>query len=243
MYKLTCCAAVVLCFSGVNIAAAEEKGPGEKLFTAELVRIAELTGGPAGPTGTDPLSRGSVDVRRKREIEAAVFGAAQTATYSVVFCRATVVSQPLCVTLGNLTTDARGDGAARLPFPTAGEAWTGAFVLTRDGSNQFVSGFRFPPLEESQPGAVEVEFKGPVGSLNPASQSLRLTGLALDIFVSTSTKLEGVSGFAGLKTGEVVKVSGTVRPDGGIQALRIEVEGVDDEHGNSKKEKDKDSDE
>ncbi len=240
MYKLTyCCAAFVLCVSGIA-AADENKGLGERLFTAELVRVSELTGGPVGPAGTDPLSRGSVNVRLRREIDTAVFGAAQTATYSVVFCRATAVSQPLCVTLGNLTTDAKGDGAARLPFAAAGEAWTGAFVLTRDGSNQFVSGFRFPPLEESQPGAVEVEFKGPVGSLNPANQSLKLTGLTLDIFVTTSTKLKGVSGFAGLKIGEVVKVSGTVRTDGAIQALRIEVEDVDVEHGNSKKEKDKD---
>jgi hypothetical protein len=61
----------------------------------------------------------------------------------------------------------------------------------RNGSDQFVSGVRFPPLEESQSGAVEVEFKGPVGSLNPASQYLKWAGLALDVFVTPSTGLEG----------------------------------------------------
>jgi hypothetical protein len=198
------------------------------LFTAELVRVADLVGGPAGPAGTDPLGRGNVDARRKREVEATVFGAAHTATYSVVFCRATVVSQPLCVTLGDLMTDANGNGTVRLPFAAAGESWTGAFVLTRDSANQFVTGFRFPPLEESQPGAVEVEFKGPIGSLNPANQSLRLAGLAMDIFVTASTKFEGIEGFAGFETGEAVKIYGTVRADGSIQALRIETGSEDD---------------
>jgi hypothetical protein len=240
MNKWMCCAVFVFCSSGLNIAIADDDSRlGEKLFTAELVRVEELTGGPAGPAGTDPLDRGRIDVRRKRQVEAAVFGAAQTATYGVVFCRATVVSQPLCVTLGDLITDAKGYGTARFPFPTAGESWTGAFVLTRNGANQFVSGFRFPPLEESQPGVVEVEFKGPIGSLNPANQSLRLAGLAVDVFVTASTKLEGIEGFAGLQTGEAVKIRAIVRPDGTIQAVSIEAEDAGDGNGNSDK-KDKD---
>lgn len=242
MNKWICsCAAFVLCFSGLNIAAADEdSGLSEKLFTAELVRVEDLAGGPVGPAGTDPLTRGSIDVRTKRQVEAGVFGAAQTATYSVVFCRATTVSQPLCVTLGDLITDGKGHGTARFPFPGAEESWTGAFVLTRNGANQFVSGFRFPPLEESQPGVVEVKFKGPIGSLNPANQSLRLAGLAVDVFVTASTKLDGIDGFAGLQTGDTVEIRGVVRPDGAIQAVRIEAENAEGGNGNSQKDKDKD---
>jgi hypothetical protein len=224
------------CGSSV-VRADEDQGLGEKLFEADLIRVADLSSteqlGPLfGPNGTDPLEAGLVTVRRKRQIEIQIQGAVPSVTYQAFFCRFGFPPSG-CVALGLVETDREGSGKARLPFPAPQQAWAGVFVLTRNApatTNEFVSGFRFPPAEE-QSGGVEVELRGTVASLNVANGSFRLGKLPLDIFVGPATRFERIAGFAALQVGDQVQVTGFIRADGTIFATRVRGEEKGDEGG------------
>jgi hypothetical protein len=222
------------------VRADEDQGLGEKLFEADLIRVADLGSteqlGPLfGPNGTDPLEAGVITARRKRQIEIQIQGAVPSVTYQAFFCRFGFLPSG-CVALGMVETDREGRGKARLPFLAPQQAWAGVFVLTRNASNttyyEFVSGFRFPPVE-AQPGGVEVDLRGTVASLNVANGSFRLDKLPLDIFVGPATRFERIAGFAALHAGDKVEVTGFTRPDGSIFATRVrsEEKGDEGEHG------------
>jgi hypothetical protein len=220
------------------VRADEDQGLGEKLFEADLIRIADLGSteqlGPLfGPNGTDPLEAGLVTVRRKRQIEIQIQGAVPSVTYQAFFCRFGYPPAG-CVGLGLVQTDREGSGEARLPFPAPQQAWAGVFVLTRNASvttyYEFVSGFRFPAVE-AQPGGVELDLRGTVASLNVANGSFRLGKLPLDIFVGPATRFDRIAGLAALHVGDQVQVTGFIRADGTIFATRVRSEEKGDEGG------------
>ncbi|MGC8794468.1 MAG: hypothetical protein ACP5U2_13870, partial [Bryobacteraceae bacterium] len=139
-------AVFLLAFLPLKLAvrASDEPGRGEKLFEAALLRVADAGAGQAGAlfsqNGRDPLKAGSVEVRRKHEVEIRLDGAEPSVKYSVQFC---ALGTP-CATIGELETDRNGDARERLPFTLRGTRFSGVFVLTRGGVAQFVSGWAFP---------------------------------------------------------------------------------------------------
>lgn len=213
----------------------EDNGRGEMLFVANLVRVADMNADQIGaffnPAAGDPLAEGLVEVRRKREVEAVVRGAAQSATYRVFFCRLGF-GPDRCDELGTFETDSQGNGRGRLPFNLAAANWSGVFLLARDvtgvGSriNQFVSGFQFRPADQAQTG-VEIDLRGSVETV--AAGSFRLRGFPVDIFVDASTRFDNVSGLGDLKPGDEVEIEGITRADGTILATRVKID--DDDNG------------
>ncbi len=214
----------VLC----NPCVADEPGRGEKIFEAALVRVAEMNAARLGVFFTsgakDPLESGSVEVRRKREVEVKLEGAAPSATYAVYFC--SLGAAPTgCQFIGDLGTDRNGDGTARLPFGLGGAAWSGVFVLTREQANQFVSGFGFPG-EAEETASATLQIHGRIALVT--ATGFRLERFPLDIQVTQETRFEKISGPADLKPGDEVDVWAYVRTDGAVVATRVR---LDDQPG------------
>ncbi len=120
---------------------------GEDQFEVTLVRVADLEAvGQAAFTniGTDPLAEGEVEVEElsENEVEAEVKGAAANVIYDVNFC-SSAGGPSGCFVVARLATDAIGNGEVEFPFPQRG-GFAGVFTLTRDGLNQFVTGFPIP---------------------------------------------------------------------------------------------------
>lgn len=209
----------------------DDAGRGEKIFQASLLRVVEMNAGQLGvfftQRASDRLKRGSVQVRRKREVEIELKGAARDATCLVYFCRLGTVPSD-CLPFGKLETDANGDATARWPFDPAGQQWSGVFVLTRADANHFVSGFRFPS-EAVSAAAVEVLLRGRIAALAPAS--FLLSGFPLESLVTRETRFEKVSGVANLKPGDEVEVWAYTRADGAIAATRVRLDGKPDPPG------------
>ncbi len=212
---------------------ADDDDDGDGNFRARVLRIADLGSdalGPAfGPNGNDPLRKGRVEVRGKRRVEAELRGASPTSVYNVFFCRFGF-GPSACLNLGSMTTDAEGDAEAHFTFPAGLNAGAGVFVFTRDvppATNEFVSGFQFAAAVEE--GAVEVELKGRISSINASNSSFRLSNFPADIFTGPSTRFEKLNGFGALAAGLRVEVKGFVRADGTILATKIEKEHDDDD--------------
>lgn len=218
----------------VPVWADDDDGDGkDKIFRSDLVRLADLgsdaLGSGFGPNGNDPLRKGKVEIRGNRRVEAELRGAAPSSAYNLFFCRFGF-GPSACQNLGSMTTDAEGDAEARFTFPAGLNAGAGVFVFTRDvppATNEFVSGFQFAAAVDE--GAVEVELKGRIGSINASNSSFRLSNFAADIFTGTSTRFEKLSGFGALAVGLRVEVKGFVRADGAILATKIEKEDDDED--------------
>ena len=128
--------AVLAAFAGP--AAAD---PGGADLEAALVRCADVTfSSPLAGCGDDPLTAGRLEVKRNGDVAAAVTGAAPGALYDLVLHGANASAQiPIAV----LATDAMGN--ANIHWASvfdAGQAGIVDFTLSRNGSVQFVSGFR-----------------------------------------------------------------------------------------------------
>jgi hypothetical protein len=181
---------------GVLLHAADDppappKVPSQVLAFSELVRVAQVNtpsgnlqlGFFASPAGSDPLSVGTVEVTRDRQVAVDLQGATANASYAVAFCRFGFAINAGCVALGQLPTNAGGDGTATLTFPSAGsgsDIWNGAFVLTRNTGTvmaEFISGFNFPPAPPSPATGVQLEITGQILSISAAGGTLRLAGL------------------------------------------------------------------
>ena len=198
----------------------DEPGRGEKLFEAALLRVAESSASRIGvfysPSARDRLNRGSVEVRRKHEVEIRLEGAEPAMTYEVQFC-------PLggpCQRIGDVKTDPEGDARERLPFLLAGRDFSGVFALVR-GVVQFVSGWRFP-VEAAPAVTTELSLRGEIAFVG--GNFLRLRGIPLDIVVTSETRFERISGLSALKVGDDVIVEGYARGDGVIVATRIRLD-------------------
>ncbi|MBI1983711.1 MAG: hypothetical protein HYS61_05895 [Acidobacteria bacterium] len=115
-------------------------------FEVNLVRVAELDS--AGQSafsdiGSDPLNEGGVFVDNDdAEVVVELKGTQPDAEYDVVFCSfASAASN--CLSVGSFTTSNSGDVQVSLRFPVEG-TFTGAFLVQRNGLNQFVTGFPVP---------------------------------------------------------------------------------------------------
>ncbi|MCS7314126.1 MAG: DUF5666 domain-containing protein [Bryobacterales bacterium] len=197
-------------------------GRGEKLFEAALLPVAEFGPRQLGvlfhPSARDRLNRGSVEVRRKHEVEIWLEGAEPSRTYHLHFCSPGAPCEPI----GAVATDAAGDARERFPFSLPGTAFTGIFALLRDGVAQFASGWRF--LESSSsPQATELRLKGEVSFVG--ANFFRLRGFPLDILTGPQTRFEKLSGLTELEPGEEVEVEGSVRTDGVLVAVRVRLVG------------------
>ncbi len=116
-------------------------------FEVSLVKIANLetvSQSAFSNIGNDPLAEGEVEVEElsKNEVEVEVKGAAANVIYTVNFC--SFANGPSgCFMVAHLATDAIGNGEVEFPFPQRG-GFAGVFTFTRDGLNQFVTGFPIP---------------------------------------------------------------------------------------------------
>jgi hypothetical protein len=72
---------------------------------------------------------------------------------------------------------------------------------------------------------VASELKGPIGAVNPTTNTLALFGRT--VHVTPATIFVATAGLAQLAVGNVVEVYGLPQPDGSLRATRIEFEAVD----------------
>jgi len=221
----------VLCFSCVNTVWADDEEDrsermGEKVFTAAIVRLADLTPAPTGfgTIGTDPLKKGQVEARGKRKVEVDIRGAMPGVTYAVQFCRLGQVP-PACLNLGSLDTDNEGDGESRLAFSETGNIWAGVFILSRESNHHFGSGFRF----EAEEHAAVLEIKGRISALSAATSSFKLANFPMEIFTDSSTRFEDAEDFSRLRIGDRVEIKASLRADGKLFATKVEVEDGEDD--------------
>jgi hypothetical protein len=112
---------------GVLLHAADDPHAPPKVLSqvlafSELVRVAQVNtpsgtpqhGSFASPGGSEPLSVGTVQVTRDRQVAVDLQGATANASYAVAFCRFGFAINAGCVALGQLPTNAGGDGTATL---------------------------------------------------------------------------------------------------------------------------------
>ena len=86
----------------------------------------------------DPLKRGGATISDEGDVTVLVFGAASNATYAVSFVSS---DGSQSTSIGNLKTDAKGDGAFRKDaFFKFGTVGAGNVVLSNGGSEEFVTG-------------------------------------------------------------------------------------------------------
>ncbi len=220
-WNLAVCVLAIVPIGARLQADVDEPGRGEKLFEAALVRVAE--GGPQqlgalyNPTAKDRLAWGSVEVRRKREVEVRLEGAEPLKEYTVFFCP----PAGACQSLGSIGTDGNGDARERLPFRLPGTQFSGVFLLAREGIGQFVSGWRFPEPATTAT-TTELRLKGEVAFVG--ANFLRLRGFPLDIVVTAETQFVGLPGLSALKPGDDVEIEGYMRADGVLVATRVRLE-------------------
>ena len=113
---------------------------------AALVRCADVTfTAPLPDCGDDPLTRGRLEVNRSGDVAVVLVGARPGSTYDLILHAASTVMGNVSTTLpiAVLATDALGNATIRWAsvFDT-GEAGIVAFTLSRNGSVEFVAGFR-----------------------------------------------------------------------------------------------------
>ena len=214
---------------------------GPKIFQAEWVSVNKLPEDPSSlipfPWGNDPLSDGEIEVRAKGQVKVELEDALPEVTYKLWVCKLSNVADR-CAELGPVMTDGRGRANAIVPWP---EGATGPhavfFVLSRDGTSMFVSGFHMPagvpPVTgipstgSGQPKAPklewednEVEINGEVASVG--GNSFLLHGITLTILVNDDTRYLGrLTSFQDLRPGIKVEVKGEPNGSGAVLALRV----------------------
>lgn len=113
---------------------------------AGLVRCADVTfSAPLPDCGDDPLTRGRLEVNRQGDVAVLLVGAKPASSYDLILHAASNVMGNVSTALpiAVLVTDALGNATIRWAsvFDT-GQAGIVAFTLSRNGSVEFVAGFR-----------------------------------------------------------------------------------------------------
>lgn len=191
-----------------------------RVYQATLVPIASL--GIPIAAGTDPIKDGDVAVTARGEVKVTLEGVPANTSYATSFCRFALTSVGCAgLTGGTFTTneDGRARAAMEMPLPSAN--WSGIFLITRDGVPQFATAFATsgPPL----PAGAEIEIKGRIGALDPASNSFRLDSLSVPVFVTSRTHFVKFDSLRDLRIGDRVEVRGE-SINGAIEASRVKSE-------------------
>lgn len=212
---------------------------GSKIFQAQWVSVDKLPADPSSiipsPWGNDPLLDGEIEVRAKGQVKLDLEGVEPEAEYTLWVCKFS--SAPLadrCAELGKVQTDEDGDAGAVIPWPkdTFGPFAT-FFVLTRNQTTMFVSGFHMPsgvppvtgipptpdgtPADQPKPEWKEVQLKGAIASIG--SNSFMVGDVLVQ--VDADTEFTGrVKMFSALETGMAVQVMGKSVP-GAVLAARV----------------------
>lgn len=198
----------------------DRRGDNRKVWQAALVPIATL--GVSASTGNDPLEEGSIQVSARGNVEVKLEKAAPNTAYTVSFCRFQLVNVG-CMGLlsGTISTNADGNAKAEMQLPVPAANWSGIFLLSRGADPQFATAFTtrsaMPP-----PGA-EIDIKGRIGALDPASNSFRLDSLPVPVFVTSRTNLVKFDSLRQLRLGDRVEVRG-ISINGFIEATRVKSE-------------------
>jgi hypothetical protein len=142
MKRLLVALAVIAAFAGT----AQADPPKGADIKSALVRCADVTyPAPLTGCGDDSLTRGRLEVNRNGDVSATLVGALSSSTYDLILHAASNVSGNVSTALpiAVLATDAQGNATVRWAsvFDT-GQAGIVAFSLNRNGSVEFVAGFR-----------------------------------------------------------------------------------------------------
>lgn len=212
---------------------------GPKIFRAEWVSVNKLSEDSSSlipfPWGNDPLTDGEIEVRARGHVKVELEDALPEVTYTLWVCKLSSVADR-CAKLGPVMTDGRGRANTVVAWPEAAEgAHAVFFVLSRDGTSMFVSGFYMPagvppvtgipsgPSAKPKPPKPEwkVQLRGEVVTVG--SNSFVLEGIPLTVVVNEDTKYSGrLKSFGDLRPGMTVKVEGTADGSGAVLALRVE---------------------
>jgi hypothetical protein len=196
------------------------KGDNRRVYQAEFVPIASL--GVPIAAGTDPLKDGAVTVTARGEVKVTLEGAAANASYTASFCRFALTAVGCTgLTNGTFATNENGRARADMEMPLLSANWSGVFLIARNGVPQFATAFA--TQGPAVPAGAEIEIKGRIGALDPASNSFRLDSLSVPVFVTSRTHLVKFDSLGELRIGDRVEVRG-VSTNGRIEATRIKSE-------------------
>ncbi len=150
----------------------------------------------------DPLTQGMATIDGVGDVDVEIAGAAASQTYAVVFRSPNGGSS---TSIGNLTTDASGDGSLRdKTFFAFGSVGAGNIVLTR-GGDQYVTGFAVPAASISArsgfvgPGAPG--FEAGLVTCGTVNVPAALTGCGSDTLSRGNVDIEGDGNLAILISG------------------------------------------
>lgn len=236
--------AVLFVFGGLCLAQPEDvQDLGPKIFQAQWVSVDKLPPDTSSiipsPWGNDPLRDGEIEVRAKGQVKVDLEGVEPDSEYTLWVCKFTSAAlDQRCTQLGKVPSDSKGKAGAVVPWPSAAFGpYAVFFVLTRNATAMFVSGFHMPsgvppvtgvppspggpPADPPKPGWKEVQLKGTIASVGSGSF---MVGDVM-VQVDGATEFTGrVKQFSDLTVGMSVQVMGKT-VTGGVLAVRVIVTG------------------
>jgi hypothetical protein len=226
------CAFVVPC--AAQPVAPKDLGP--KIFQTQWVSVSALPQDPASiipfPWGNDPIEEGELEVRARGWVKVDLEGVNPDSEYKLWACALTIAAGARCSSLGAVSSDSKGEADAILPWPdSASGPHAVFFVLTRNQTTMFVSGFHMPsgappvpgpvPPAPPKPSGSDVELKGEIGAVGSGA----FTVGGIQILVDAKTRFDGpAKSFGDLRAGMTVEVTGVPAP-GGLLAVRVQTSG------------------
>lgn len=139
----------------------------------------------AAPSSQDPIGKGEVRIADDGDLEIAVNSGGATEVYTVSF-RSPDGSKS--AGLGTLSTDANGNGKLQAhPAIAGGKAGAGIVVLSRSGSDQYVSGIAVEPPQEP-------DFQSPLVACAAVNFPAGLAGCGTDKLKSGRVQVDGDNG-------------------------------------------------
>jgi len=172
------------------------------------------------PPGNDPLMAGAVSVRAAGSVGVTIDGALTTQSYDVWFCHYSSAPDH-CALLGTAQTDANGRVKTSFSFLAPGTSAAGVFAVVRNNAVQYVSGFKVPTAANQ---GVPISLEGMIGVVTLSTQSFTLQNTSLVIMTDATTVFTGFADLAALTSSSLVKVEGTLRPNGTVLAASVTLE-------------------